>query len=179
VKFEATPLPGACVIVVERIEDERGYFARSFCAEEFTARGLNPTVAQTNLSYNRHKGTLRGLHFQAAPHAEAKLVRCIAGSVFDVIVDLRPASPAYRRWFAVELSAAAGSMLYVPEGCAHGFQTLQDDCEMQYQMSTAYQAEAQRGVRWDDPTLAIPWPIHPPVVSARDAALPMLSASAR
>jgi dTDP-4-dehydrorhamnose 3,5-epimerase len=179
VKFTPTPLPGAFLVEIEPQQDERGHFARAFCAEEFTAHGLNPTVAQTNVSYNRRKGTLRGLHYQAAPHAEAKLVRCTAGSVFDVIVDLRPRSPAYRRWFAVELAAATRAMLYVPEGCAHGFQTLQDDCEMHYQMSAPYQPAAQRGVRWNEPALAIPWPINPPILGAKDAGLPGLEQADR
>jgi dTDP-4-dehydrorhamnose 3,5-epimerase len=166
---------GAYLVSIHRLEDERGFFGRSFCREEFLAQGLSPVVAQCNISWNRRKGTLRGLHYQAAPHAEAKLVRCTRGAIWDVIVDLREDSPTRHHWHAVELSADNRLALYVPEGCAHGFQTLADDTEVFYQMSGSYQPGSARGVRWDDPVLAIPWPLADPVVSDRDRAFPPLS----
>jgi dTDP-4-dehydrorhamnose 3,5-epimerase len=175
-KFTELALGGAFLIEPERHEDERGFFARTFCATEFAARALNPAVAHCSVSYNRRRGTLRGLHYQAAPHAEDKLVRCTAGAVFDVIVDLRPGSATFRRWVGLELSAAQRRMLYVPAGLAHGFQTLADDTELFYQISTPYVPEAARGVRWDDPELAIPWPpVASRVISPRDLALPTLA----
>jgi dTDP-4-dehydrorhamnose 3,5-epimerase len=173
-KFVATPLAGAFLIELQPIEDDRGFFARSFCQEEFRAHGLEPAVAQCNVSFNRRRGTLRGLHYQADPHAEAKLVRCTRGAVWDAIVDLRPGSPTARRWYAAELTADNRRALYVPRGFAHGFQALADDSEMLYQMSEFFHADLARGVRWDDPTLAIPWPIGSPIVSERDSALPLL-----
>jgi dTDP-4-dehydrorhamnose 3,5-epimerase len=157
-KLVETPIPGAFVIEIERRVDERGFFARTFSRDEFVAAGLDPHVEQCSLSYNQHAGTLRGMHYQAAPHGEVKLVRCIAGAVFDVIVDLRPESPAYLTWFGITLDATTRSALYVPEGCAHGFMTLVPDAELLYQMSAKNVPEAARGVRWDDPRLAIAWP---------------------
>jgi len=171
--FKELALLGAFLIEPDRHEDERGFFARTFCAGEFAAHGLHPAVAQCNISYNRRRGTLRGLHWQAAPHAEAKLVRCTMGAAFDVIVDLRPESPTFRQWQAVELSAASRRMVYVPEGFAHGFQTLADDTELLYQMSTAYVPGAARGIRWDDPDLAIAWPPASRIISRRDRELPL------
>ena len=172
-RFIETPLPGAFVIEPEPSEDGRGLFARTFCREEFAAHGLNPRVAQCSTSYNRRGGTLRGLHYQADPYPEAKLVRCTAGAVYDVIVDLRPTSPAFRRWFTVELRAADRRMLYVPEHFAHGFQTLEDDTEIFYQISEFYHPECARGVRWDDPAFGINWPhAEARVISARDRAFP-------
>jgi dTDP-4-dehydrorhamnose 3,5-epimerase len=162
-------LKGAYLIEFERHEDERGFFARSFCAKEFSAHGLNPHVFQCNVSFNRRRGTLRGLHYQSHPHEEAKLVRCTAGAVYDVIVDIRPESATFKRWHAVELQARSGRLLYIPDGFAHGFQTLEDDSELFYQMSEFYSPELARGVRWDDPTFGIHWPIHPPFLSSRDA----------
>jgi dTDP-4-dehydrorhamnose 3,5-epimerase len=173
-KFVATPLAGAFVIELEELGDERGFFARSFCGREFRAHGLDAAVAQCNVSFNRKRGTLRGLHYQAEPHAEAKLVRCTRGAIWDVIVDLRPGSATVRRWFAAELSAENRRALYAPAGFAHGFQTLADDSEVLYQMSESYHAELARGVRWNDPGLAVPWPIAQPIVSERDRALPLL-----
>ena len=171
--FTPTPAAGAVVIEPERLEDERGFFARSFCTREFEAHGLNPRVAQCNISFNRKRGTLRGLHFQRPPHAEARLVRCTSGALYDVIVDLRPSSPAFRRYFGVELSARNRAMLYVPEGCAHGFQTLEDDTEVLYQMSHHYVPEAARGVRWNDPVVGIKWPAaEARIISERDRAWP-------
>lgn len=171
--FRDTALPGAYVIEPERHEDERGFFARTWCRREFAARGLNTQVVQCNVSFNRRKGTLRGLHYQVAPHEEAKLVRCTRGAVYDVIVDLRPRSPAFLRWIAVRLGAEDGRMVYVPEGCAHGFQTLEDDTEVFYQMSEFYAPECARGVRWDDPAFGIEWPaVAERVLSARDRTFP-------
>ena len=170
--FSETALPGAVVIELERVADERGFFARSFCAREFAAHGLDARVAQCNISFNRVKGTLRGLHFQRPPHAEAKLVRCTAGRVYDVIVDLRPDSPAFCRHLAIELSARNRTMLYVPQGVAHGFQTLEDESEVFYQMSAPYERDAAAGVRWDDAAFAIAWPLAVSVVSARDRSYP-------
>lgn len=176
-RYTETALGGAFLVELEPRSDERGMFARTFCAEEFAAHGLEPVAAQCNLSRNRALGTLRGLHYQVAPHGEAKLVRCTRGALWDVIVDLRAGSPSRGRFVAVELDAASGRALYVPRGCAHGFQTLVDDTEVFYQMSTPYRPEAARGVRFDDPALAIPWPIEAPLVSERDRALPGLAAS--
>ena len=173
--FSELPLHGALLIEPERREDERGFFARTFCADEFSARGLVPAVAQCNVSFNRRRGTLRGLHYQRAPHAEVKLVRCTRGAVYDVIVDIRPGSPTFGRWRAVELSAENRAMLYIPEGFAHGFQTLCDDTELFYQMSTAYVPHAAAGIRWDDPELAIEWPADARAISAGDLALPTLA----
>ncbi len=172
-KLRELALTGAYLIEPERLEDERGFFARTFCAAEFAARGLRATVAQCSVSYNRRRGTLRGLHYQAPPHEEAKLVRSTRGAAYDVIVDLRPGSATFRQWVGVELSAENRRMLYIPEGFAHGFQTLVDDTELFYQMSTAYVPEAARGIRWDDPDLAIAWPpAAARVISPRDLALP-------
>jgi dTDP-4-dehydrorhamnose 3,5-epimerase len=172
-RFVASPLPGAFVIEPDRHEDERGYFARCWCREEFAARGLADHWAQCGTAFNRWAGTLRGLHYQAAPFAEAKLVRCTRGALYDVIVDLRPDSPAHARWAAVELSAANGRLLYVPEGFAHGYQTLEDDTEVFYQFSVPHRPDAARGLRWDDPALAIRWPeCRERVISARDQSFP-------
>lgn len=168
-----TPLAGASVVELERLEDDRGHFARTFDAELFAAHGLDARVAQMNTSFNRRAGTLRGLHFQAEPHGEAKLVRVTRGAVFDVIVDLRS-----RAWFGVELTAENDRALFVPAGFAHGFQTLADDTEMLYVMSTPYVGDAARGVRWDDPAFAITWPPAPPAgrtISERDAAYPSVA----
>jgi dTDP-4-dehydrorhamnose 3,5-epimerase len=166
--FLPQPLFGAYILDIERIEDERGFFGRTFCAREFAQHGLEPPLAQCSLSFNRARGTLRGMHYQAAPHAEIKLIRCTMGAIHDVIVDLRPASPTYKEWLAVELSAENRRMLYVPEGFAHGFITLADNSEVSYQISPSYQPESARGVRWDDPAFAIRWPFAPTVMSARD-----------
>jgi dTDP-4-dehydrorhamnose 3,5-epimerase len=167
-KFQPTPLAGSFVIELERIEDERGFFARSFCQEEFRAHGLVPLVAQCNVSWNRRKATLRGLHFQAKPHEEAKLVRCTRGAIWDVIVDLRDDSPTRLRWHALELTADNRLGLYVPEGFAHGFQTLQDDSEVLYQMGESFHPDLARGLPWNDPKLAIAWPLPDPILSERD-----------
>lgn len=169
-KFTPTPLPGVYLIEPEPIEDERGFFARTFCAQEFAGHGLNPHLAQCSISYNARAGTLRGMHWQAEPHAEAKLIRCTQGAIYDVALDLRPHSPMFKRWFATELSAANHHMLYIPEGCAHGFQTLTDDCEVCYHISAPYVPDAAQGVRWDDPAFGIEWPLTTQrVISARDS----------
>ena len=174
-KFSPTPLGGLFVVELERLEDERGFFARSFCESEFRANGLNPDIAQCNVSWNRRRGTLRGLHYQAKPHEEAKLVRCTRGAMWDVAVDLRPSSPTRYRWHAVELTEDNGRALYIPEGFGHGFQTLMDETEVLYQMSVPYHPDSALGVRWDDQRLAIAWPVPDPIVSDRDCALPNLS----
>jgi len=166
--FAETKLEGAFVIEPERLGDERGFFARTWCRREFEAHGLNPRLVQCNVSFNRKKGTLRGMHYQAAPHEEAKLVRCTMGAIYDVIIDLRPDSPTFRQWTAVELTEDNRCMLYVPEGFAHGFQTLENDTEVLYQMSEFYHPESARGVRWDDPAFGIEWPIEQLTISSRD-----------
>jgi dTDP-4-dehydrorhamnose 3,5-epimerase len=171
-KFIGIPLQGACIIEIDPVADERGFFARTWDAQEFSSRGLNPNLAQCSVSFNKRKGTLRGMHYQEQPFAEAKLVRCCAGAIYDVIVDLRRASPTHRKWIAVELSASNRKMLYVPEGVAHGFQTLTDEAEVSYQISEVYTLESARGVRWNDPLFAIDWPISDPIVSERDRTFP-------
>jgi dTDP-4-dehydrorhamnose 3,5-epimerase len=158
VKFIATQLPGAYIVELDLLEDERGFFARSWCQTEFTAHGLNPNLVQCNISFNRKKGTLRGMHYQISPHAEAKLVRCPRGAIYDVIVDLRPQSLTFKQWIGVELTSENHRMLYIPEGMAHGFQTLEDNTEVFYQMSEFYHPESARGIRWDDPMFGIEWP---------------------
>jgi dTDP-4-dehydrorhamnose 3,5-epimerase len=171
--FIETKLKGAYLVETEPIADERGFFARTFCREEFTSHGLNARVVQCNLSYNRQKGTLRGMHYQVSPRQEVKLVSCVSGSIYDVIVDLRQESPTYCECTAVELSARGHRrMLYIPEGFAHGFQTLEDDAEVFYQMSESYAPECARGVRWDDPAFGIPWPDGPRIISERDRSYP-------
>jgi dTDP-4-dehydrorhamnose 3,5-epimerase len=167
--FHDSPLTGAFMIEMQRLEDERGFFARSYCASEFAARGLAGEMPQCSVSFNPRRGTLRGLHFQAEPHSEEKLIRCTAGAVFDVIVDLREGSPTRRRWFGTELSAENHRSLFVPRGFAHGFITLRDDAEVLYMISVPYVPGFDRGLRWNDPALGIRWPIEPLVISARDA----------
>lgn len=168
--FTETELPGAYIIEIEPSEDERGFFARSFCRREFEAQGLDPALVQCNISFNRRRGTLRGMHFQRPPCQEAKLIRCTAGAIYDVIVDLRPRSPTFLRHVGIDLTAANRRMLYVPQSFAHGFQTLADDCEVFYQMSEFHVAAAGSGLRWNDPALAIHWPEEVTVISPRDAA---------
>lgn len=166
--FKETKLSGAFVIELEKRGDERGFFARTFCREEFSAKGLNTQLAQANMAYSRYQGTLRGMHYQISPHEEAKLVRCTRGRIFDVAVDLRPDSATYRQWFGVELSAENYQMFYIPEGFAHGYQTLCDHVELIYMVSAFYAPEAERGVRWDDPCFGIEWPMAPEVISDKD-----------
>jgi len=174
-KFVETKLKGAFIIEPERLEDERGFFTRTFCQKEFEKQGLNPRVAQCNVSFNKKKGTLRGMHYQKTPHQEAKLISCIRGGIYDVIIDLRPESATYCQWFAVELRAQDYKMLYVPEGVAHGFQTLEDNSVVFYQMSESYHPECARGVRWDDRLFSIQWPLVPLTISKRDQSYPLMS----
>jgi dTDP-4-dehydrorhamnose 3,5-epimerase len=175
-RFMQTPLSGAWAIELEEIEDERGWFARTFDAKEFRARGLNPDVVQCNASFNARRDTLRGMHYQAEPHGESKLVRCVRGAIFDVAVDLRPNSPTYRDWHGVELNADNRLAFYIPAGLAHGFQTLTDDCEVLYQMGNPYVPEAARGVRFDDPAFGIDWPAveGERTISEKDSSYPEL-----
>lgn len=173
--FKATELPGVVLVELTPHVDERGAFTRTFDADAFTAHGLNANVVQCNNSYNPRAGTLRGLHYQAGPHAECKLVRCAKGRIYDVAVDVRRDSPTHGRWLGVELSDRNMLCVLIPEGCAHGFQTLEDHSEVHYQHTSAYAAHAGRGVRWDDPAFAIPWPDPPNgerIISARDRAFP-------
>jgi dTDP-4-dehydrorhamnose 3,5-epimerase len=177
VRFTPASLDGAYIVELEPYEDERGSFARVWCRDELAAQGLNPELAQCSISRNRRAGTLRGLHYQATPHQEAKLVRCTRGAIFDVIVDLREGSPTLGRWISVELGADAGTALYVPEGFAHGFQTLTDDAEVLYMISEPYAPEASTGVRWDDPAFGIEWPAAKVrTMSERDRAWPDFAA---
>jgi dTDP-4-dehydrorhamnose 3,5-epimerase len=173
--FQPTSIAGVVVVDLERREDDRGFFARTFCREEFTAAGLDPAVEQCNLSFNHRAGTLRGMHFQVAPHPETKLVRCIAGAIVDIIVDMRPDSPTRLQHVTVELSADNRRALYVPPYFAHGYQALTDGAEVLYQVSGAYTPEAERGLRWDDPDLGLEWPLPVTVVSSKDAAWPLLA----
>lgn len=171
-QFSETGLKGAYVIDLDRIEDTRGFFARSWCAREFEEHGLSSRLAQCNVSRNHTRGTLRGMHYQVMPHEEAKLVRCTMGAIYDVMVDLRPHSTTYLRSFAVELSAENHRALYIPEGFAHGFLTLTDRSEVFYQMSEFYAPDAARGIRWNDPALAIEWPEAVALISERDRTFP-------
>ena len=170
--FTETRLKGAFIIELEKREDDRGFFARSWCEKEFADRGLNPRTVQCNISFNKKKGTLRGMHYQVAPSAEAKVVRCTRGAIYDVVIDLRPASPTFKKWFGEELTPENHRMLHVPEGFAHGFQSLQDDSEVFYQMSEFYAPQYARGVRWNDPAFAIQWPIAEPIMLERDRNYP-------
>ena len=173
--FTETKLPGAWVIEPERIEDERGFFARTWCRREFAERGLSTELAQCSISFNAKKGTLRGMHYQLEPHAEVRLVRCTRGAIYDVIIDLRHDSSTFGQWFAVELTAKNRQMLYVPEGFAHGFQTLEDDTQIFYQMSQFYRPDSVRGVRWDDPAFGVQWPEPIRLISDRDRSYPDLT----
>jgi dTDP-4-dehydrorhamnose 3,5-epimerase len=166
--FLETRLQGAYIIEPERKEDQRGFFARVFCVEEFGAQGLETKLVQCSISFNRQRGTLRGMHYQAAPHEEVRLVRCTMGAVYDVVLDLRPASPSFRQWIAAELSGENRRMVYVPKGFAHGFLTLEDNCEVFYQMSEFYHNEDAHGVRWDDPAFGIQWPGSVELISEKD-----------
>ena len=172
--FTESPLSGAYMVDIERLPDERGFFARAYCADEFAARRLGPELRQCSVSYNARKGTLRGMHYQGAPHEEHKLVRCTAGAIFDVIVDIRTASPTYRRWFGAELTMDNRRSLFIPPGFAHGFVTLTDEAEVYYMISVAHAPTFSRGLRWNDPAFAIEWPLTPAVISDRDAAYPLL-----
>jgi dTDP-4-dehydrorhamnose 3,5-epimerase len=167
--FHQTKLPGVFEIDLQPNCDERGFFARSWCKREFEDHALNPNLVQCNISFNIRKGTLRGIHFQAPPHAEAKLVRCTMGSIYDVVVDLRRQSPSFKQWLGVTLSALNRKMIYIPEGCGHGFLTLEDNTEVLYQMSEFYYANSAGGIRWNDPSFQIVWPRDVEVMSERDA----------
>lgn len=176
--FTETKLKGAYIITLEPIEDNRGFFARTFCRKEFESHGLNPDFVQCNISFNKKKGTLRGMHYQATPYEEAKLVSCIKGAIYDVIIDLRSDSPSYCQWLVVELTAHSllpttnPKMLYIPEGFAHGFLTAMDNTEVFYQMSEFYMPEYARGIRWNDPAFGIHWPDNIVVISERDEQYP-------
>jgi dTDP-4-dehydrorhamnose 3,5-epimerase len=172
VRFVKTPLNGVVLIELEAFEDERGSFARTFCDGEFARAGIAMQVRQTNLSRNSQALTLRGMHYQQAPHGEAKLIQCIRGRIFDVAIDLRPSSPSYRRWFGTELSSELPRMLFIPEGCAHGFLTLEDSSDILYLMGHPYVQEAGRGVRWNDQAFGIAWPASPRIISPRDNSYP-------
>jgi dTDP-4-dehydrorhamnose 3,5-epimerase len=171
--FTETKLGGVLEIGIDPNSDERGFFARSWCQREFDEHGLNPKLVQCSVSFNTHKGTLRGIHYQEAPHAEAKLVRCTQGAIYDVVVDLRPESPTFMNWFAAELSSKNHKSIFVPKGCAHGFLTLEDKTEVFYQMSEFYYPELSRGVRWNDPAFQIVWPAPVEVISDRDRTYPI------
>jgi dTDP-4-dehydrorhamnose 3,5-epimerase len=171
-KFIETKLKGAYLIELEKLQDDRGFFARSWCQREGEVFGLNPRWVQCNVSFNKEKGTMRGMHYQASPFEEAKLVRCTMGAVYDAIIDLRGDSPTFKQWVAAELSAENRHMFYIPEGFAHGFLTLQDSTEIFYQMSEFYVPGSARGVRWNDPAFGIQWPIEVAVVSERDQTYP-------
>jgi dTDP-4-dehydrorhamnose 3,5-epimerase len=176
-KFTELGLRGASLIEMEPVHDERGFVARCWNREEFAAHGLLEDLPECNLSFNKQRGTLRGLHYQAAPFEQAKLVRCAQGSIYDVIVDLRSGSPTHGRWEALEITTENHRMVYVPKGFAHGFMTLSDSTEVAYQMSGNYTPTHARGIRWDDPSLAVTWPIAPTTISTRDRSYPLMEAS--
>lgn len=172
-KFTEAKLTGACVIEIKKFEDQRGFFARGWCQKEFEAHGINFIPVQANIGFSATQGTLRGLHYQTTPHQEAKLIRCVKGAVFDVIVDMRPESPTYKQWFGVELAADNYKMLYIPEGCAHGYLSLQDNSEVFYQVSEFYAPGYEQGIRWDDPAFQIDWPIKKGLtISEKDQSWP-------
>jgi dTDP-4-dehydrorhamnose 3,5-epimerase len=176
--FAATELEGAWLIDIERKDDERGFFARTWCRQEFAAQGLDTEIAQESVSYNRYRGTLRGLHFQRSPHEETKVVRCTRGAIFDVIVDLRPRSSTFLRWQGFELTAENRRAIYVPKGFAHGFQTLADDADIAYQISAFYVPEAAGGYRYDDAGFGVAWPLPVTVIGERDLGWPAFGADA-
>jgi dTDP-4-dehydrorhamnose 3,5-epimerase len=171
-EYHESKIRGVFEIRIEPKEDGRGFFARTWCQKEFEEHGLNPHLVQCSLSFNSKKGTLRGMHYQAAPYAETKLVRCTQGSIYDVVIDLRAQSPTFRSWISVVLDSKKRNMVYIPEGCAHGFLTLEDGSEVFYQMSQFYDAGSARGVRWDDPAFRIAWPEKVTVLSERDRTYP-------
>ncbi|MHB8654740.1 MAG: dTDP-4-dehydrorhamnose 3,5-epimerase [Terriglobia bacterium] len=172
--FTKTKLDGAWIIEPERVEDERGFFARTFCQKEFEAQGLNSQLVQCSISFNKKKGILRGMHSQARPYEEAKLVRCTRGAIYDVVLDVRPGSATYKEWVAVELTAENRLALYIGKGFAHGFQTLEPNTEVYYQMSEFYHPECARGVRWNDPACQIKWPLESVIISEKDRNYPDL-----
>jgi dTDP-4-dehydrorhamnose 3,5-epimerase len=171
-KFTETKLKGAFVVEIEKLIDERGFFARSWCRKEFEAHGLTARVVQANVSSNRKKGTLRGMHYQIAPYQECKLIRCTRGAIYDVIIDLRPDSPTYKQWTGVELTADNYNMFFVPEGFGHGFQTLTDETEITYQVSQFYTPGSEKGIRFDDPAFNIEWPLEVNTISDKDRTWP-------
>ena len=173
VKFVETSLAGVFLVESETIEDDRGFFTRSWCEREFHAAGLDARVAQANISFNCRAGTVRGMHFQGEPHAESKLVRCTRGAIFDVVVDLRPASPTYCQWYGASLAADKHNAMYVPVDCAHGLQTMVDDSEVHYLMSEFYDPEAASGVRYDDPAFGIDWPRPVTAIAEKDTNWPL------
>ena len=170
--FEPAEIDGAFVVAMEPLTDDRGWFARAWCENEFRLQGLDVRAVQTNVSFNHRRGTIRGLHWQVEPFGEAKLVRCTAGAIFDVIADVRPGSPTYGRWQGTHLAAGDRQLVYVPEGCAHGYQALADESEVSYNASHAYALGAERGIRWDDPAFGIAWPLTEAIVSEKDASWP-------
>ena len=170
--FHKTTLPGVYLIEPKRLADERGFFARTFCTEDFAVRGLDARVVQSSISFNPARGTLRGMHYQAEPHGENKIVRCTMGAIWDCLIDLRPGSPTYKQWTAETLTAENRRLFYVPEGVAHGFLTLAPNSEVFYEISTIYVPDAGRGVRWDDPAFGIDWPDQPQLMSDRDRSYP-------
>ena len=170
--FTETNLKGAFILEPEKLEDDRGFFARNWCGREFEAHGLNPRLAQCSISFSKQKGTLRGMHYQLPPYEEAKLVRCTSGSIYDAIIDLRLESPTFRQYFGLVLTAQSHKMLYVPEGFAHGFLALEDNTEVFYQISEFYSPEHAKGVRWNDPAFDIEWPFSPTAMSDRDRNCP-------
>jgi len=171
-KFSKLSIDGAYRIDLDRLEDQRGYFSRSFCKNEFEAHNLDIMIVQCNISYNKRKGTIRGMHFQDKPYEELKIVSCIKGEVYDVILDIRPGSSTYGKWDAVILDDQAYSSVYIPRGCAHGFQTLRDDCVVYYQMGETYHEGDSRGVRWNDEKFSIEWPIKTLIISDKDSQYP-------
>lgn len=173
--FQPLLVSGAFYIEVEPHEDERGYFARIWCPKEFAQAGIHFSPIQISLSFNKHKGTLRGIHFQKAPYIEAKIVQCLKGRLFDVIVDLRPDSQSYKKWVGITLSGRKKDMVYVPEGCAHGYVTLTGDCLISYMISKEYTEKSAQGIRWDDPSIAITWPQLPLHISDKDSTWPFLT----
>jgi dTDP-4-dehydrorhamnose 3,5-epimerase len=178
-RIEPTRLDGVFTVEIEPLRDNRGYFARTFCIDEFKAAGLNPAVVQCNVSVNIRRGTVRGMHFQRPPHTEAKLVRCATGALYDVLVDIRPESPTFGQWQGFELSGEGTLSIYVAEGYAHGFQTLADNTQVLYNMSEFYHPESSAGFRWDDPRVGIRWPLPDVVISDKDASLPPLDVAVR
>jgi dTDP-4-dehydrorhamnose 3,5-epimerase len=173
-EFDETSLKGAFIVRVKKIEDDRGYFGRAWCCDEFLDHGLNPRMVQLNVGFSRLRGTVRGMHYQLRPHAEAKFIRCTRGAIFDVVIDLREDSPTFGQWHGEELTAENGMMIYAPEGFAHGYQTLLDDSEMYYFTSAAYAPKAAHGIRFDDPIVAIRWPLPVSLISEQDRNWPGL-----
>lgn len=172
-RFTETSLPGVYLVDIEPIADERGFFSRIWCQQEFDTHGLDSVTAQSSISFNRRRGTVRGMHYQVAPHQEAKLVRCIAGSLLDVVMDLRPGTPTYGRWLSTELTSINRRSLFIPQGLAHGFQTLEDNTEVLYCISHAFHPGSSRGIRWDDPAFSIDWPIRSGIIiSGKDSTYP-------